>query len=50
MKTVLFCLEERRLKGNFIAVFQYLKVDYKHKGKQLFTQVDHDRQGGMVLN
>ena len=30
--------------------FSYLKKDYKHEGNQLFTQVDSERQWGLVLN
>ena len=41
----LFNLEKRRLQGDLIAAFQYLKETYKHKheGNQLFTRVDSDR-------
>ena len=46
----LFNLEKRRLWGDLIVAFQYLKGIYKHEGNQLFTQVDSDRKGGMVLN
>ena len=33
----LFSLEKRRLQGNIIAPFQYLKGDDKKEGNQLFT-------------
>ena len=39
----LFSLEKRRLKGDLIVAFQYLKGAYKHKGKCLFTGEDSDR-------
>ena len=39
----LFSLEKRRLQGNLIAAFQYLKGRYKQEGEQLFTGVDNDR-------
>jgi len=29
-------LEKRKLQGDLIVVFQYLKGDYKKEGKQLF--------------
>ena len=40
----------RRLQGNLIAAFQYLKRDYKEEGNQRFTQVDSDGTKGMVLS
>ena len=42
----MFSLERRRLWGDFIAAFQYLKGAYKQEGSQLFTRVDNDRTRG----
>ena len=42
----LFSLEKRRLQGNLISAFQYLKGDYKQERNQLFTRVDNDRTRG----
>ena len=42
----LFSREKRRLQGDLIAAFQYLKEDYKWEGNQLFTQIDSDRTRG----
>ena len=39
----LFSLEKRRLWGDLIVAFQYLKGAYKQEGEQLFTTVDSDR-------
>ena len=39
----LFSLEKRRLQGDLIVAFQYLKGEYKQEGEQLFTRVDSDR-------
>ena len=39
-------LEKRRLWGDFIAAFQYLKGVYKQEGEELFTRVDSDRTRG----
>ena len=39
----LFSLEKRRLQGDLIAVFQYLRRAYKDEGNKLFTWVDSDR-------
>ena len=46
----LFSLEKRRLQGDLIVAFQYLKGAYKQEGEHLFTRVDCDRTRGMVLN
>ena len=45
----LFSLEKRRLQGNLIVAFQYLKGAYQQKGEQLFTRVDTDRTRGNGL-
>jgi len=39
-------LEKRRLWGDLIVAFQYLKGEYKQEGEQLFTRVDGDRTRG----
>ena len=39
----LFSLEKRRLQGDLIVAFQYLKGAYKQEGEQLFTRVESDR-------
>ena len=46
----LFSLEKRRIRGDLIVAFQYLKGAYKQEGEHLFTRVDCDRTRGMVLN
>jgi len=46
----LFRLEKRRLQGDLIVAFQYLKGAYKQEGVHLFTRVDSNRTRGMVLN
>ena len=38
-----FSLEKRRLQGDLIATFQYLKRAYKQEGSQLFERVDNSR-------
>ena len=45
-KLVLFSLQKRRLRGDFIMAFQYLKGAYKQEGEQLFTRVDSGRTRG----
>ena len=42
----LFSLEKRRLQGDLIVAFQYLKGAYKQKGERLFTLDDSDRTRG----
>ena len=42
----LFSLEKRRLQGDLIAAFQYLKGAYKQEGSQLFTRTDNSRTRG----
>ena len=42
----LFNLEKRRLQGDLIVAFQYLKGAYKQEGEQLFMKVDSDRTKG----
>ena len=42
----LFNLERRRLWGDLIVAFQYLKGTYKQEGERLFVRVDHDRTRG----
>jgi len=39
----LFSLEKRRLQGNLIAAFQYLKGAYRKDGEGLFTRACSDR-------
>ena len=46
----LFGLEKRRLQGDLIVAFQYLKGAHKQEGEWLFTRVTVIAQGGMVLN
>ena len=42
----LFSLEKRRLQGDLIAAFQYLKGAYEQEGSQLFGRVDNRRTRG----
>ena len=42
----LFSLEKRRLQGDHIAAFQYLKGAYKQERSQLFKRVDNSRTRG----
>ena len=46
----LFSLEKRRLQGDLIAAFQYLKGAYKQEGSQLFKMVDNSRIRGNGLS
>ena len=45
----LFSLEKRRLQGDLIVAFQYVKGTYKQEGEWLFMRVDSDRTKGNGL-
>ena len=42
----LFILEKRRLQGDLIAAFQYLKESYRKEGDRLFSQICGERTSG----
>ena len=42
----MFSQRKRKLQGDLIAAFQYLKRDYKREGNQLFLGVDSNRIRG----
>ncbi|GAB0178117.1 hypothetical protein GRJ2_000277000 [Grus japonensis] len=46
----LFSLEKRRLRGDLIAAFQYLKGAYRKAGEGLVTRAWRDRTRGKALN
>ncbi|KFQ37510.1 hypothetical protein N332_13658, partial [Mesitornis unicolor] len=45
----LFSLEKRRLQGDLMATFQYLKCTYKKSGEELFARACSDRTRGNVF-
>ena len=45
----LFSLEKRRLRGDLIAAFQYVKGAYKQEGSQLFERGDNSGTRGKGL-
>ena len=44
-----FSLEKRRLWGDLIVAFQYLKGSYKQEEERLFTRTDSNRTRGNGL-
>ena len=46
----LFSIEERKLRRNLIAAFQYLKGTYRKAGEGLFIKAYSERMRGNVLN
>ena len=42
-------LEKRRLQGDLLTAFQYLKGSYRKGGEGIFTRVDNDRARGNDL-
>jgi len=46
----LISLEKRRLQGDLLTAFQYLKGTYRKDGEGLFTRVCSDRTRGMAVN
>ena len=45
----MFSLKKRKLQGDLIATFQYLKGSYKKDGEGLLTQIGNDRTRGNGL-